>query len=651
VSSRSQRFLKAAGFAAAIFCAAAAFNGCALKRKQPVQRLAILRFENLGSDPDYDWLRRALVESIGAALNGDSAIYVIPPSRLRESERLLGPRPGGAPGISAERDLAAVAGASRFGYGEFAVRGGKFEVRLTIEDASTRKAVAEYSASVPASEPLSAALALAKQIWPQASARFGANPQAVRRYIEAMESPTPGEAETRARSAVDLDPSLGPAWRSLAQFRLFSGDRQGALDVIGQALRGSALPTLDRCRLEADAAELQANQSARIQALERIVQLTPSDPAVWQELGYSSFACHRYDRAATALEKALAVEPENVVALNQLGYARAYAGNLTGAEESLSRYQTLRPNEANPLDSLGDVKLIHGQLKEAEALYLRAAAKAPHFEQDGARFKAAMARLMQGDVPGAGELARAYLEARMSANDPAVEFRASEWLWAIGRRAEACTSLENFAKARENPPLRELGARAWAELAIWRLTLGDRPAAVAASRKAVAAAGPSSAAIAAFAAFLAQDPAPAAEWEARAGKAFAQSPAANPLRDFALAYALLLNKDFKAAVSLLDRIYAGGEHTDDDSISALLAWAYMETGRTSEAAALLRYNQPPSVAGTGPFLAFSFPRVYYLRGIAAARQGKPEQAAAQFQLFRTLSGRTPLLWGEENLAH
>jgi hypothetical protein len=120
--------------------------------------------------------------------------------------------------------------------------------------------------------------------------------------------------------------------------------------------------------------------------------------------------------------------------------------------------------------------------------------------------------------------------------------------------------------------------------------------------------------------------------------------------DLALAYALLLGNQFQPASAALKQIYDSGEQADGEGLPVLLAWAYLESGRDSDAAPLLRINPVPSPSGTGPFLTFYFPRIFYLRGLAADKAGKRDEAAADYQLFRKLSGSDPLVWGEESKA-
>src|SRR5271157_5573084 len=77
------------------------------------QRLAILRFENLGPEAATDWMGRALPEVITGELAGVPGLYCLPASRIRGSGRTLGVRPAAAPGISTEEDAALASGANR----------------------------------------------------------------------------------------------------------------------------------------------------------------------------------------------------------------------------------------------------------------------------------------------------------------------------------------------------------------------------------------------------------------------------------------------------------------------------------------------------------------------------------------------------------
>ena len=178
-----------------------------------------------------------------------------------------------------------------------------------------------------------------------------------------------------------------------------------------------------------------------------------------------------YPQAVQAYQKSSEVEPENATTWNQLGYAEAFGGDLNAALVALRHYQALRPSDSDPLDSQGDVNLLLGHLREAEDLYMQAAKKSPGFPNAPDLYKAAIARLMTGDVPGADGIAKQYTDARRAAHDPIAEYFEAEWWWISGRRKRGCQQLEAFARGAAIGPLKELVSPAYAELAIWSLFL------------------------------------------------------------------------------------------------------------------------------------------------------------------------------------
>jgi Flp pilus assembly protein TadD/TolB-like protein len=627
------------------------FSACARQPSTPrVERIAILRFENLGAGVSDDWMGRAFSEVITAELAGASGIYAIPSNRLHGPDRVLGPRPASVPGISAERSLAFASGATSVGYGEYSVRQGRLSARLTIEDPRTGRMIRVVSAAAAAGDVFAVASELARRI-SSGVAPYGTNSvPALKAYMAAKESATIAATARNLDQAIAADLDFGPPYRLLAQLKAQQQDRAAADTLLAQALaRAGAMPPAERARLQMEAANLHGDSAARKSALATLVALEPNDPALWGSLAESCMNRREYPQAVQAYRKLLEVEPEDVSALNQLGYAAAYAGSFDTALEALRRYQALRPAEANPLDSQGDVNLLAGHLRQAESLYLQAAKKDPNFEGGGDPWKAVMARLMSGDVAGADTLAQQYIQTREAAKDPVAEYRKAEWFWVSGRRKSAWQRLETFARGAEAGPLREFASRAYSQLAVWSLVLGDRPAAAQLAQKGALLAGPSSAGAAMVARFLAEPTASSSEWSVRAERLFPNA-SENAIKNFALAYALLLGRQFQPASPLLQQLYDGANPAADPSLPVMLAWTCLETGRANDAAPLLRLNPIPSMNGLGLFAPFYFPRIYYLRGLVAEQQGKPDDARANYQLFRRLSGPDPLIWGEEQRA-
>ena len=103
-------------------------------------------------------------EIVAGELSGAGKPRVISSASIHSLDRVLGVRPVSAPGISAESSPALAAGATLLAYGDYTVRNGKLEVRLTIEDSRTFKATKVIGVSSPAGDVLGAGAALARQI-------------------------------------------------------------------------------------------------------------------------------------------------------------------------------------------------------------------------------------------------------------------------------------------------------------------------------------------------------------------------------------------------------------------------------------------------------------------------------------------------------
>ena len=623
------------------------FSSCTRQPSRPaVERLAILRFENLSGDASIGWVGRALSEIIAGELAPAGKPRVISAASIHALDRVLGGRPISVPGISGESSQALAAGATLLGYGDYSVRNGKLEVRLTLEDARAMKAGRVIVVSAPAVDVLGAGTALARQISAKAALYGTHNPQALEAYMKALESSDVAVIQVGLGAALAADPDFVPPYRLLAQIKA-QQDRAGAVATLDQALaRGNAISALDRARLELESAELSGNTDARQSALGKLVKLDSGDSSAWRSLGDTLMNRHDYRQAQKAYQNASDLEPEDVALLNFTGYAAGQAGDLDAAMSALRRYAALRPNEPNPLDSMGDVQLSAGRLADAENFYLQSAQKDPNFNNNGALIKAALARLLTGDVSGANNLAERYLAARAQAKDPIVDYRRAQWTWISGRRKAAAQQMGAFALASESGPLRDIASRAYAELALWSLVSGDREGAARLAQKALSIAGPGSAGNALVARFLSQPPASPSEWVVRAEQQF-PGPAQGAIKNFSLAYALLINQHFQPAMLLFRQMWDNGSPTADEGLPVMLAWCYLETGRVKEAAPLLRSNPIPSPNGTTPYTGFYIPRVLYLRGLLAEKEGRTGDARAYYDKFLALSGPDPLLWGEE----
>ena len=623
---------------------------CGRESGRVAPQLAILRFENLSGDPSLDWMGQGLSEILSGKLEGSAQRYVIQWRSLHSFDSSTGRRPAAAPGISAERTEALLAGANEILYGNFSVVNGVLRATATEEDTLTRKMVRMVSASAPARDGVFAvADALARQLG-QAQPFGTRNPQALRAYVAALESPDPAASLPEFSQAAAADPDFGRAYVFWLDAAMAQRNRAEADGVLRQALAHvDRFPELDRARLKFGAALLSGDFNARLEAITELTRLDPGDPNNHRALAEAFMSVRKYEEAITEFRRALSLRPDDILALNSMGYAAAYSGDLPTAIRALRGYEQLRPGEPNPLDSLGDVHFALGHYGEAEQFYLAARAKAPAFLNGGELLKAGQARLMTGDVPGATKLFDRYLAERQAARDPFAELHAAAWSWQTGGRRAAIQRLDDLARADETGPLREVASRANAQTALWLLELGDRAGAAERARKAMAQAVPATAEIATEAVFLTQPEASADEWAARAARAFPEPAQAGP-RDYSRAYAFLFAKEFQRAAKVLQEIYQRPSSNLDDGLAVLLAWAYTETGRWGDAETLLRLNPLPQAAGLPMFSSLHFPRIFFLRGAVLEKSGQAKEAAANYRLFLALSGPDAGIWGEEQRA-
>ena len=601
----------------------------------PWTRLAIVRFENLGAGPAQDWIGRAFTQVLVEQLRSAPGISAIPPSRLGAVERGLGVRPVSAPGVSTETAAAAAAGATRVAYGSYWTAGGRLHARLFLRDVRTGRDIACLPASASGTDVLAAAADLARQITPHPEVFGTRSFVALEAYSQALEAPDGAHTAEAAERAIAADPDFAPAYRLLAETQRGTDAARSTLE---KALNRPAIPALERARTAVDVATLRGDADARYQALTALARLTAHDPDLWRSVGEMAFSRHDFRPAAQAFRHAVEMEPDDTGSLNRVAYALAYTGDVEAATGALEKYRQLQPADPNPIDSLGDVNLIDGRYRQAAGLYLEAVRKNPGFLGSGDYYKAAFARLLAGDPAGADALARRYRNARAEAHDPAADFFDAEWQWTAGQPKAAFARLEALAQKAEAGPQRSLASRAYVRLAVWSLVTGDRPRAEEMARKARETADRSTATAAAIASFLAQPPAAAAEWKARALQ-LAPLAQETEVRDYALAHALLLARDFAGAGEVLERMYTTGEGASDEGLPVLLAECDLETGRTAEAAALLARTPVPPVNGLSPFAAFYFPALLDLRARLAAQQGRAAEAKAEAALFRQLAGR------------
>ena len=516
---------------------------CQRKTSGPPPKYAVLRFENLSGDPSLEWIARAASEylsySLAHALDG----AVRNPDALARRSAGLGVEPSGAPGISAQRTDALVAGATRLISGILEKDGTRIRLTATDEDLATHQTVRTVTALEP--QPVQAMAQLAHELAPAAAPYLTSSSEALRLYVTGLEKP-PADAVADLEQALQKDPDFGPAWVTLVNIANARGDRAGALALIAQT-SAKKIDPLHRANLDLIRATLTDDRIQRIEALRRVTVLSPADPSLTRSLAELEIASGRFTDAAQDWAKLLSVAPEDGDALNQEGYSRAWGGDFAGALTALRQYAQMKPADPNPLDSMGDVNYMYRKFPEAAASYLQAYAKSPQFLTGGELYKAAWAQFKVGDKAKADASFHRFRAVREKAGGAGLDVFEADWLYRTGRRKEA---VEMLRKLPASPTVSS-------QLAIWDLLAGDRAAAA----QEFAGVGQVPSAAVLIARFASLPSATAAEWLGRSEKMI-HGNGAEGLRNLALALALILDGKKDAARPVMEKVVETSPGTD-----------------------------------------------------------------------------------------
>ena len=187
----------------------------------------------------------------------------------------------------------------------------------------------------------------------------------------------------------------------------------------------------------------------------------PHDSALLRQLAAQSMNARRFSEAVQYYQAVLREEPDDIDSWNLLGYAQAFAGDVESARKSLDTYGRDPAHAANALDSLGEAYFLNGRFAEAEKYFVEAHSKNSALLGGGDLLKAAYARWLQGDLPGADQQFSRYLAFRVQQKDPLIPWRQAVWEYSTGRAEAAVARLSNVSAG----PAADL---ARTQLAVWK---------------------------------------------------------------------------------------------------------------------------------------------------------------------------------------
>ena len=569
--------------------AALVLSGC--KQSVPgntrIERVAVLRFENLSGNLAEDWQGRALSEQLGRRFAGAGFPKVA----------------SAVPGVSSERLSALTAGATRLITGYYTGAGNTLNVTAFSEDAQTQLLTGPIRA---AGSLTTVVQTIAQQLNATAVTAGPKTATALKEYALASDS-----AGFLALAHYDLslqsDPTFAPAYLGLVRAAKEVKDVPRAQLALSEAMNhAGSFNAEDRAALQLESANLSQNPQARVEALRAVLAIDAQNVQVLQELANAEMSARQPGPAAKHYRQLAARVPGDSNVRNLLTYASLYAGDESGARAAAVEYKRLLPQDPNGFDTEGDVALAFGHFAEAEKAYL--SSPEPRFQNYSPSWKAARARLMSGDTAGATALFEKHRALLAALNPSAAAYRGAEWFSLTGHPAEAMDAMSRFAAQAVSLEWKSAG---YTQAAIWALLAHDNARALKWSDLALHPAINTTFVTAAIARFLAQPPASPAEWKARAELNFKGASAAG-VRNLALGYALLLSKASPQAAVVWKHIYETTA-VSDAAPPYLYGWALLETGHGADAAPLLRLNPIPASVIAPSFEALYIPALFEWR--------------------------------------
>jgi tetratricopeptide (TPR) repeat protein len=610
-------------------------SGCSHNAAPSPGRIAVLRFENLTPDVTLDWMGRAASDIIAREIStGQNSVIF---HAALHSNPLAQNRPISVPGQSTESSAAIADGATRLVMGQISLVRDHLTLDVTERDAATGKTIKSFSLAARDSGHLyDLADAAAHQLSSQVTPFDSHNDQAIAAWSRANETTDYAASSAEYARAAQADPNFASAWLAWAGNTAAHGDRAAAARIVAEAQRhAGSFNSVDRTRLQLVSAELNGDRAASLAALNEIGRLLPDDVDYARTIGDQNFNARQFPSAIAAYRRVARLAPNDGLVWNQLGYSLMYSGDYDGAMSALQTYRRLSPGDVNPIDSQGDVAFSFGRFSDAEKLYQQAAARDPAFQNSADLLKAAMARLMTGDVAGADKEFDKYAAARRIAKDEMLPFRSAQWRFLSGRHDEALSALTNLV-TNPDPQFQapQFKAMVLTEMAVWELQLGHRDRALKNSLDALKSGGASASTL--ITRFAAENAKTAEEWSALADRMLG-NPQLARMRPIVLAYALFMSQQWQAAEPLWKKLF--DESGPDDSITPVIyGQILVALNRPRDAEPYLRLFPDVRTNGVMEFLSLAIPRILDARAAVLASQGKNAEADTSRKVFKTLWG-------------
>lgn len=353
-------------------------------------RLAVMRFENLGEVEDASRLGSIVSELLITDLSESRYLQVVSSQRVHDIIKLLDHADQLVVDRETATEIAQKASARWLLTGSVirfddnlvltahlvdvisGVIGGSFEVEAVAGESVftlVDRLVAEIRDGLALPDQ-----ALSEYDRPVAEVTTHST-EAYRAYLEGLELVERlyrSEARDAFRRALQFDSTFAMAYYHLAQL--------GERELVDKAVEfGSEATRKEQHYIRALQADLSGNTDELVAQLRSLIKSFPDEKEGFFRLGEYFYNEVQFDSAIHYLERAIEVDPLYRSAHNLLTYSHSKAGDLVEAIGAINRYISLAPGEANPFDTRGDIYAENGWLDEAANSYAQALQVRPDF--------------------------------------------------------------------------------------------------------------------------------------------------------------------------------------------------------------------------------------------------------------------------------
>ena len=391
--------------------------------------LAVISFENLTGDSDYDYLRKAIPNLLITSLEQSRYLHVITWERMQDLLKQIG-----RPDIEIiDKDtgfaLCRHEGVESIVVGSFTKAGDIFATDVKVLDVDSKRLlksassrgrgvdsilqsqIDDLSREISLGVGLSERRVLSEAVAPIADVTTRSM-KAYEHFLdgrEFFEKLYNDQARVALEKAVEIDPTFAVAHLYLAwtygRLREISA-RSRAFEVAKEF--SDKATKKERMYIEASYADtMERDLEKRFAILKQMAKEFPKEKRVHHLLASHYRVQGLFYQAVEEYNKVLELDPEYGWAMNELAYLYADVEDFEKAYEYFKRYGSLYPGDANPIDSLGELFFRMGKLDKAIGQYEEALRAKPDFYY--AHWELAYVYALKEDYAGAMEWIQTFV--------------------------------------------------------------------------------------------------------------------------------------------------------------------------------------------------------------------------------------------------